>query len=298
MLRASWWLAFVLLLLPSRGFSQGLLERIRRGDPHVSSSSSSNSSNSNYVDNLVTDTQNDGLDTVSAVGALVTLSVFGVTSPFWLPTLALDDHYDQVAFFSPYPYARADTGYMNLYSDNLSAPVNPELQFWDADYLREWSVQLQLEDGNDFNGLNRLGGRFAFDTSSRFGFRSNWDWYLENLGNGHSDETLMFDNELTFRFAQSDWMRMYVGAGARAMEDRQTDRWGFNFVYGADIFPVWPLVLSTSVDLGDLGQAFYIDARATAGWAWRFGEVFIGYDFRRIGDVNLQGALAGFRLWF
>jgi hypothetical protein len=292
--RFAWCLCVVLLFLTPRAYSQGLLERIRRGDAH---SSSSSSSTSNAVDNYLNDTQNNGLDDTSLAG-LSALGLFTVTSPFWLPPLALDDHYDQTASFSPYPYARFDSAYLNLYSDHLSPPANPELSFWDPDYLKEWSLQVQLEDGNDFNGLNRLGGRIAFDTASRFGLRSNWDWYYENLGNGHSDETLMFDDELTFRFAQADWVRMYVGVGCRAMEDRQTDRWGFDFVYGADVFPVWPLVLSTSIDLGDLGAAFYLDARATAGWAWRFGEVFIGYDYRRIGDVNLQGALAGFRLWF
>jgi hypothetical protein len=289
------WLAAVVLFLPTPAFSQGLLERVRHGRVHAASPSSSSSSG--FLDNL-SDGQNDGLDTPTAIGGLVALSLLTATSPFWLPPLALDDHYDQVAFFSPYPYARLDSGYLNLYPDHLSAPNKPDTPFWDPDYLREWSLQLQLEDGNDFNGLNRLGGRLAFDTSSRFGLRSNWDWYHESLGNGRSDETLLLDNELTFRFAQADWIRMYAGAGFRAMEDRQTDRWGFNFVYGADVFPVWPLVLSSSIDLGDLGQEFYLDARATAGWSWRFGEVFIGYDFRRVGDVNLQGALAGFRLWF
>jgi hypothetical protein len=177
-------------------------------------------------------------------------------------------------------------------------PTNAEVAYGDPDYLKPWSVQAQIENGNDFNGLNRLGTRVAVDTAWRLGVQTNWDYYQENLANGRSDSTVMGDTEMTFRFAQADWLRMYAGVGFRTMQDSRTDRWGFNATYGADIFPVWPLVISTSFDLGDLGDAFVFQARGTAGWAWRYGELFIGYELRRIGDVNLQGFLGGLRLWF
>jgi hypothetical protein len=268
--------------------AQGLLERIRHGS--VSSSSGSLSSLNNQ-----SSSSQDGLDD-EGYGELVGLGLIAVTSPLWLPPLVVGDDYQQTASFSPYPYARFDSAYLNLLA--AGSEGNPDASFNDPDYLKCWSALLQIEDGNDFNGLNRVGVRAAFDTSLRLGVRSNWDYYEESLGNGRSDHTLIGDTELTFRFAQTDWLRLYAGAGFRAMEDSQTDRWGFNFTYGGDAFPVWPLVLSASIDLGDLGDAFVVDARASAGWAWRNAELFIGYDFRRIGTVNLQGMLGGFRIWF
>jgi hypothetical protein len=289
MLRA-WTLVIAALLFFSHPASaQGLLQRIRGGQNSNPSGVFNGLNNNN--NNSSASSQDNGLDD-EGYGALVLVGLFAATSPFWLPPLIVEDDYQQAARFSPYPYSRVDSAYINVDGTRSDAP------YGDPDFLQPWSASLQIENGNDFNGLNRLGVRGVFDTSTRFGVRSNWDWYQENLGNGRTDETVLGDTELTFRFAQSDWLRMYAGAGFRAMEDRQTDRWGFNFTYGADIFPVWPLIISTSVDLGDLGEAFVVEARGTAGWGWRNGELFFGYDFRRIGTVNLQGLLGGFRLWF
>ncbi len=58
----------------------------------------------------------------------------------------------------------------------------------------------------------------------------------------------MGDLNLTYRFAQCEWVQRYVGVGARIMPDRY-------------------------------------DARG-------------GYEFYRIGAVDLQGPMAGPRLWF
>jgi hypothetical protein len=82
------------------------------------------------------------------------------------------------------------------------------------------------------------------------------------------------------------------------MSDPAQTRWGFNFTYGADFFPVRPLVLSTALDVGDLGWAAVVHGRGTVGLIHRGGEVFAGYDFLRIGSVNLQGPVLGLRFWF
>jgi hypothetical protein len=285
---------FVLIAIPSLAPAQGLLERIRRGP---------NSNPSNVLDKIPDDSNSnysagstDGFDDEGfalLVGGLVVLS-----TPFWLPPLILDDEHTTTAYFSAYPYASFDSAYLNLFGDGDVPTTVRDATYGDPNFAKPWSLLMQIEDGSDFDGLNRIGTRIAFDTSTRFGLRTNWDWYQESLGNGRSDQTFMEDSELTYRFAQADWIRMYAGVGFRSMNDSQTDRWGFNFAYGTDIFPVWPLVVSTSFDLGDLGDAFEVDARASAGWAWRNGEIFLGYDFRRIGSVNLQGMLGGVRLWF
>jgi hypothetical protein len=91
---------------------------------------------------------------------------------------------------------------------------------------------------------------------------------------------------------------MYAGLGCRLLTDDRDTRAGVNFVYGGDWFPARPLVVSASCDLGNLDAAFVVRARATVGAAWRRWEVFGGYDFLRIGSVNLQGPMLGLRVWF
>ena len=145
-------------------------------------------------------------------------------------------------------------------------------------------------------GRNRLG---TFPGGAGAG-HVKYDDPLANmdLGGGQSDETLLGDTELTYRFVQREWVQMHAGLGFRLLADRWDTRAGFNFFYGADVYPVAPLVLSTAVDLGNLDAAFVVHARFTAGVNYRNWELLAGYDFLRVGSVNLQGPLLGLRFWF
>ena len=48
----------------------------------------------------------------------------------------------------------------------------------------------------------------------------------------------------------------------------------------------------------DWQDAGLFRARATVGVLYRGLELFTGYDYLNIGGVDLQGPLAGLRLWF
>jgi hypothetical protein len=109
---------------------------------------------------------------------------------------------------------------------------------------------------------------------------------------------LLGDTNLTFRFAQTERMQMYAGLGFRMQTDRYDTRFGFNFLYGGDVFLSDPLVLSASLDVGNLSSDLVVHGRATVGLNYKRWEVFGGYDFLRIGSVNLQGPMLGLRLWF
>jgi hypothetical protein len=106
------------------------------------------------------------------------------------------------------------------------------------------------------------------------------------------------DVNLVYRIAQADWVQMHAGVGGRIWTDRYATYGGFNFTYGADFFPLKPLVISTQLDLGNLSDAFVTRARATVGWQINRLELYGGYDFLRIGSVNFQGPMIGARLWF
>ena len=79
--------------------------------------------------------------------------------------------------------------------------------------------------------------------------------------------------------------------------DGDTDA-GFNLTVGADVYPVKPLVVSTSFDVGTLGSAGVFHGRATASIVFSGWELFGGYDYMSIGSAELQGPVLGVRLWF
>jgi hypothetical protein len=163
---------------------------------------------------------------------------------------------------------------------------------------RDWCVRLTLEDGNDFSSLNRLGGQLLVESIYRVGLLANMNYFNERLSTGRHDEMTIGDFNVTFRFAQSEWAQFRAGLGARTSFDHGNQDWGFNFHYGADFFLMQPWVVSASMDAGTLGSAGVIHGRATAGVIWNRWEIFAGYDFLRIGNVNLQGPTLGVRLWF
>ncbi len=230
------------------------------------------------------------------VGNLVGVGfLYAVAAPFALPHAALDDDFGKVLLFPTYPYAVACPGYLTL--DPAGSPELAEKMGKDQ-APKIWGVQLSLENGNDFAGLNRAGGHLLFDTSSRLGILTNWNYYHENLGNGRTDYMVVGDVNATFRFAQSEWAVLRAGLGLRLRRDHGAGDVGFNFHYGGDFFPVNPVVVSTSLDLGNLGSAGVVHLRGTVGVTHHGWELFGGYDWLRIGDVNLQGPLLGLRVWF
>ena len=86
-----------------------------------------------------------------------------------------------------------------------------------------------MENGNDFRGLDRVNGNLVFDSTSRFGAQTSWHYFYERVGGG-SDDALLGDANVTFRFAQNDWLQVYAGLGMRYLTDQYDAKVGFNFL--------------------------------------------------------------------
>jgi hypothetical protein len=216
-------------------------------------------------------------------------------APFVLPARLLGDDWGHHFLFAPHPHSQGYSGYLmrsrfEASADHAAISEDMPQQFW--------AGRLSLENGNDFSGLNRLGGQLRLESSYRIGLVTNWNYFRERLDNGRHDELVIGDANLIVRFAQNEVASFYTGAGARVLTDRCGSDCGFNFTYGGDWFPVRPLVVSGVIDLGTLGGAFVFHGRATVGATVSACEVFGGYDFLRIGSVNLQGPLVSVRWWF
>ena len=157
---------------------------------------------------------------------------------------------------------------------------------------RQWDGEASFEYADNFDDVDRLGAHLRISTTSRFDFETNWNSFTEETPAGR-DHLTLGDVDVLFRFAQTDVLQFRSGLGANWLDDRQGAYAGFNFRYGVEWYPVRPLAIKSLIDLGEIGKAGMVHARITVGALWHRWEIFTGYDFRQIGDVHVDGPLAG-----
>jgi hypothetical protein len=233
----------------------------------------------------------------SSATALAIVGVAVATSPFWGPHEIFDAGFDERGWFPRYPYIQNDRPYMVVGDCPTVETVGDD--YFDPCFVKPWALRASVDVGDDFDHLSRFGGQLFLDSSiHRLGVLANINYYRENLPGHRTDEAWMGDYNLTWRVTQSPRLIMHLGAGLRTWTfDGETDP-GVNVLYRADVFPVSQLHLSGLIEVGNLRSAFLTHGQIQAGFTFGHGEVFAGYDFLRIGAVNLQGPSAGVRLWF
>jgi hypothetical protein len=214
-------------------------------------------------------------------------------APWLLPNGAWDAGWKTDIRFTPFPYADPKTRFVVLDRTPEGKPT-----YYDLPDTQWWSVRASAEAGSNFDGLDRLGLRLFLDTDTRFGLKSDWDYFSEKQPCGCRDTLWIGDVTGTFRFVQNEGILMTTGLGARFSLDHGHDHGGFNFLYGVDLFPAKPVHVFGDLDAGTLGSAGFLRLRGGVGINWTRIEMFAGYDFMRVGGVNLQGPMAGLRLWF
>lgn len=229
-----------------------------------------------------------GVGYVAAQGTYYFASAL-VMSPFCIPQLIIEGKRPtDGGLFPRYPYKGDQLGYLSFEESESEDAVPRGL----------WAGRFSLENGNDFDGLNRVASQLFFETASRFGVQARVELLTEDLDCGCTDHSWLSSYELTYRFAQNTNIQMYAGLGLRVFDDAFDTHYGWNFVYGADIFPAKPWVLSFSLDAGSAGETGVFRARGTVGYLYRGFETYAGYDHLNIGGVELGTWLAGIRLWF
>jgi hypothetical protein len=278
--------SLLLLVAVNVDAQDGRLQQVRNDANASDSSSGSNKGGSGKSSGLSDDDCGNSWGNMDAAALL---------APFTLPIALLEDKYEHTLPFTPYPYANGYHGYQIMSTEWAKA-------YYDIDTSdvprKSWAVRLTVENGNDFEGMNRVAGELKLEHESRWGIFTNWNWFRETLGNNQYDQTFIGDTNITFRFAQNEMASMYAGLGFRMLADRQQTNYGVNFTYGGDWFPVRPLIVSFQIDAGNLGSAGVFHARGSIGAIWHGVEIFTGYDYLSIGSVNLQGPMAGLRFWF
>lgn len=232
-----------------------------------------------FVDDIPADQNPLPIDSHSVVEHVV-LPAPVVSAPVVSPTPVVFSSPMMPWRFADFPYAQGLPGLM------CRGPV------------KEWSGSVLFEYGSSFDGLDRRGFGAFIEHSSRVGLDVKWDSYVEDLGNGWTDELHFTDINLLFRVAQAEHYVIRAGLGANILGDAFATDGGFNVTAKLDLFPIDPLVLSAELDLGTIGDAETFHVLGKAGLMFDRFEIFGGYDYRTIGSVPLQGAMMGIQVWF
>jgi hypothetical protein len=187
--------------------------------------------------------------------------------------------------FAPFPYADGTPG--------IVVPTG-----WMNTTPFPFSARLAIEYGNDFDTLDRVGGTALVESSSGFGFDVSANLYSEDFVLDGRDRLGVGDANLLLRVIQTERTIWRLGIGANWLADSIDEETGINFTLRTDFFPVKPFILSGEMDVGKIGSADTFHGRASAGINIEQTEFFIGYDYRSIGDADLEGPMLGLQFWY
>jgi len=207
-----------------------------------------------------------------------------VTSPWWIPHVAVGDDFEISAYFADYPYQDPLPGYLTRDADLFNQ-------------TDDWAGRISTEYATDFSGLERIGTDLLIENSSRIAVDAEFNSWFEDLPTGKED-AYSGDVNLVYRFAQSETVQFHSGIGVNWFANDGRGDAGFNFTYGATLFPVKPFVIQTELDAGNVGSAGLFHFNTSIGVILNRFEAFTGYDYTSIGGVPLQGWTAGFTIWF
>ena len=164
---------------------------------------------------------------------------------------------------------------------------------------RPLSLRLVTDYSFDLETVHKTSAYLLFESRWRWGIEAGFSYLQERFQNGESSThgIGIGDANIVFRFAQHRHIQMRTGFGGRYMTSPVGVKGGVNFTYGVDVYPIHPLVFSTSVDFGNLGYAFVLHGRGTLGAVLRSFEAFAGWDVLQMDDTVVHGPLVGLRTW-
>ena len=212
-----------------------------------------------------------------------------VAAPFWVPYTLLDEGLAVPGHFPGYPH-QYHTGYQSI-GFGSGSEESPQATHWLA-------TRFSTEYGSDFRDQDWYAGRLLVESLLRFGIEADTRNYIDHIPFAPNDSLWLGDVNLFYRFAQSEYLQFRSGVGMNWLSDRFHTDTGFNFTYAVDWYPIKPLVSSTEVDLGWLGDAGLTHFRTTLGMNWRHAEVFVGWDYYNFSGSELNGLVSGVRLWW
>jgi hypothetical protein len=202
---------------------------------------------------------------------------------------SVEEIYVPPARFASFPYADGAPGVLLPGIEDEGAAVPG----------RGWSGRFAFDYASDFDSIQHWGGRVLIEGCSRWGVDADWTVLNEDLGPGMGHDRIdVGDVNLLFRLIETDRSLWRIGVGMNWFDDSVDTDYGANFTLRADFFPAHPWIYSAEIDLGKLGGADYFHFNVTAGVMWNRLHFFTGYDYRKIGGIELNGMVFGTQIWF
>lgn len=168
--------------------------------------------------------------------------------------------------------------------------------FYQSNYFIS-SARAQIEYGTDYRDMQSVGTRLQIDFPRfRSTIDASWNNYYEDTAIG-TDHLGLGDVNWVFRITQEETMVSRMGVGVNWLAGDESAA-GFNFTTGMDVLLPYPLVWSTDLDMGTLGDASLFRIRTTLGAQWRDGELYTGFEYVDIEDAQIPQMLFGFRYWW
>lgn len=290
-------LLFLAMVLPCPEVLAGKLDDIRDEVYSGGSDDDGDSDDDGWYDDDDDDDWNEPTTTSgTSPGAIMVLRILGF--PWSLPNVLIEGNRRNHGYLIGYPYGDGSQGYMTILRHD-----EPELELVShhsgpgnevSDHV---SFGLTVSYAYDLDVVHHPGIEAKLDTSFRLGLQTSWTMLLEPMSTGRLDRLTLGTVDLAIRHVQHEHVQMHTGMGLRLMVDHGQATPGFDFFYSTDVFPVRPLVISTRVELGNLGSAFLVHARGHLGITFHGVEIFAGYDVWQIGSVVMHGPTGGIRLW-
>jgi hypothetical protein len=161
-----------------------------------------------------------------------------------------------------------------------------------------WAGRFRVEYANSFDGLYRIGGHLLVSNKAGWGIDSDVSFLEERLPSGAHDQLWIGDCNLTYRFSQHEAEMWRIGVGVNWLDDPVDTDYGVNFTLGYDSFPFDPVVISSTIDWGRLGNAELFRFRASAGIIIHRLETYVGYEYLDIATTQTNSLMTGVRVWF
>lgn len=161
-----------------------------------------------------------------------------------------------------------------------------------------WTGRFRAEYGDNFDDTNHIRGNLIVNSGLPIGFDTEFAYRHDDVRRRGTNHLWTGDFNFIYRFGKIRNAEIRAGLGVNWLTGGNSTEVGFNSTYGVDIYLARPWIISTSFDWGTLGSESLFHFRITGGLDFGRFEIFAGYDFYEIGNLERKNIVAGLGMWF
>lgn len=163
---------------------------------------------------------------------------------------------------------------------------------------RQWRGRFRGAYGSNFGGRTMLYGNYILTSGVPIALDTEFAYRQDEKPRLADRRFWNGDFNLVYHLKQIRYVVFRMGVGANWLNDGETTEVGFNSTYGFDIRLKKPWYVTTTVDWGRLGSDQLLHWQLSGGLDFGRFELFLGYDFFDVGNLERKLWLAGAGIWF